>query len=75
MGLGKTIQTLSFLSYLYNEKQNDGPFLVIAPSSTLFNWQKECNIWCPEFNSIVYLGNYDSREILRKKEFFFNKKV
>jgi len=73
MGLGKTIQTLSFLNHLCEKQQIDGPFLVIAPATTLLNWQKECNIWCPTFNSVVYIGNQDSREIIRKKEFFFNK--
>lgn len=75
MGLGKTIQTLSFLSYLYHEKQVEGPFLVIGPASTLLNWMKECSVWCSEFNAIVYLGNQESREMIRKKEFFYNKKV
>ncbi len=75
MGLGKTIQTLSFLSYLYYEKQVEGPFLVIGPSSTLLNWLKECNIWCNDFNVIVYLGNQEARENIRRKEFFYSKRV
>jgi SNF2 family DNA or RNA helicase len=35
MGLGKTCQSICFLSYLYHEQRNYGPFLVIAPLSTL----------------------------------------
>lgn len=37
MGLGKTIQTISFLSHLRSMGIN-GPFIVIAPLSTLANW-------------------------------------
>ena len=73
MGLGKTIQTLSFLNYLTEKQHIEGPFIVIAPATTLLNWQKEINVWCPNANSVVYIGNQDSREVVRKKEFFFNK--
>lgn len=73
MGLGKTIQTLALLNFLFEKQGIEGPFIVIAPATTLLNWQKEINIWCPSVNSVVYIGNQDSREIIRKKEFFFNK--
>lgn len=40
MGLGKTIQTIGFLSHLKG-KGLDGPYIVIAPLSTLSNWINE----------------------------------
>lgn len=40
MGLGKTIQTIGFLGHLKG-KGLDGPYLVIAPLSTLSNWLNE----------------------------------
>lgn len=40
MGLGKTIQTIGFLSHL-KSMGLDGPYLVIAPLSTLSNWINE----------------------------------
>lgn len=40
MGLGKTIQTIAFLTYLWT-KGTCGPFLVVAPVSTLANWVAE----------------------------------
>jgi len=40
MGLGKTLQTISFLAFL-REKGMVGPFLVVAPVSTLSNWVEE----------------------------------
>lgn len=40
MGLGKTVQTIGFLAHLKG-KGLDGPYLVIAPLSTLSNWVNE----------------------------------
>lgn len=40
MGLGKTIQTIGFLAHLKGNGM-DGPYLVIAPLSTLSNWVNE----------------------------------
>jgi len=40
MGLGKTIQTIGFLSHL-KAKGLDGPYMIIAPLSTLSNWMNE----------------------------------
>jgi SNF2 family DNA or RNA helicase len=37
MGLGKTIQSIAFIAYLL-EHGVKGPFLVIAPASTIDNW-------------------------------------
>lgn len=41
MGLGKTVQTISLIAYLREYKRISGPFLIIAPKSTLGNWFKE----------------------------------
>ncbi|XP_068656090.1 ATP-dependent DNA helicase DDM1-like isoform X3 [Aristolochia californica] len=40
MGLGKTVQTIGFLSHLKSNGLH-GPYLVIAPLSTLSNWANE----------------------------------
>lgn len=40
MGLGKTIQTISFLVHLKGNELH-GPYLIIAPLSTLSNWLSE----------------------------------
>lgn len=61
MGLGKTLQTISFLGYLrYIEKIN-GPFLVIAPKSTLNNWLREINRWTPEVKAFILQGDKEER--------------
>ncbi len=40
MGLGKTIQTATFLQMLKRHGNSSGPFLVVAPLSTLVNWHR-----------------------------------
>ncbi|KAJ7987207.1 hypothetical protein DPEC_G00336350 [Dallia pectoralis] len=64
MGLGKTIQAISFLASLY-EEGNKGPHLFIVPASTLDNWVRELNLWCPSLQVLVYYGSVEERRFLR----------
>ncbi|XP_017289508.1 chromodomain-helicase-DNA-binding protein 1 isoform X1 [Kryptolebias marmoratus] len=68
MGLGKTIQTISFLNYLFHEHQLYGPFLLVVPLSTLTSWQREIFLWAPLMNVVVYLGDINSRNMIRTHE-------
>ncbi|XP_043823350.1 chromodomain-helicase-DNA-binding protein 1 isoform X2 [Dromiciops gliroides] len=68
MGLGKTIQTISFLNYLFHEHQLYGPFLLVVPLSTLTSWQREIQTWAPQMNAVVYLGDINSRNMIRTHE-------
>ena len=47
-----------------------GPFLVLAPLSTLAHWQREFETWS-EMNAVVYHGSFESRERIRATEFHF----
>src|SRR3989337_2328551 len=69
MGLGKTVQTISFLSYLYHSMEQYGPYLVVVPLSTIGSWQNEFQTWAPDLNVIIYTGNSQSREVIREHEF------
>ncbi|XP_026862301.2 SWI/SNF-related matrix-associated actin-dependent regulator of chromatin subfamily A containing DEAD/H box 1b isoform X1 [Electrophorus electricus] len=64
MGLGKTIQAISFLAHLY-QAGNQGPHLVTVPSSTLDNWVRELNLWCPCLKVLVYNGSIEERRCMR----------
>ncbi|XP_066282143.1 chromatin-remodeling ATPase INO80-like isoform X2 [Branchiostoma lanceolatum] len=71
MGLGKTVQSIAFLAHLAERVGIWGPFLVIAPASTLHNWQQECSRFVPKFKVLPYWGNQHDRKVLRK---FWNQK-
>ena len=67
MGLGKTIQTISLITYLMEKKNNNGPFLIIVPLSTLENWFLEFNRWAPHIKVVKYVGNKTSRTKIQKE--------
>ncbi|KAI4379873.1 hypothetical protein MLD38_006115 [Melastoma candidum] len=71
MGLGKTIQSIAFLASLYEEGLY--PFLVVAPLSTLRNWEREFATWAPQMNVVMYVGNAQARTVIRDYEFYFPK--
>uniref|UniRef100_A0A5S6QHK0 Chromodomain-helicase-DNA-binding protein 3 n=1 Tax=Trichuris muris TaxID=70415 RepID=A0A5S6QHK0_TRIMR len=71
MGLGKTIQTIVFLYSLYKEGHSKGPFLISAPLSTIINWEREFEFWAPDFYVVTYIGDKDSRSVIREHEFSF----
>ncbi|KAI8092584.1 SNF2 family N-terminal domain-containing protein [Halteromyces radiatus] len=66
MGLGKTVQSISLMAYLAEVHNIWGPFLVIAPASTLHNWQQEISKFVPSFKALPYWGNPKERKILRQ---------
>ncbi|KAK2070378.1 hypothetical protein P8C59_004876 [Phyllachora maydis] len=67
MGLGKTIQTISLVTYLIEKKQQNGPYLVIVPLSTLTNWTLEFEKWAPSVSKIVYKGPPNTRKMQQDK--------
>ncbi|XP_076910894.1 ATP-dependent DNA helicase DDM1-like [Bidens hawaiensis] len=67
MGLGKTIQTIGFLAHLKG-KGLDGPYLVIAPLSTLSNWLNEITRFVPSVKAVIYHGDRNVREEIRRKQ-------
>ncbi|XP_034560386.1 chromodomain-helicase-DNA-binding protein 4-like isoform X4 [Notolabrus celidotus] len=71
MGLGKTVQTAVFLYSLYKEGHSKGPFLVSAPLSTIINWEREFEMWAPDMYVVTYVGDKDSRAVIRENEFSF----
>ncbi|CAY68697.1 Nucleosome remodeling factor that functions in regulation of transcription elongation [Komagataella phaffii GS115] len=70
MGLGKTVQTVSFLSWLIFARRQYGPHLVVVPLSTVPAWQETFEKWAPSVNTIYYMGNTNSRKMIRDYEFF-----
>ena len=67
MGLGKTVQTIGFLSHL-RHKGVLGPYLVLGPLSTLPNWVNEFKRFCPDFPVVLYHGNKQERAEIRMRQ-------
>ena len=65
----QTVQSVSFLSYLFHTMRQYGPFLVIVPLSTITAWQSQFATWAPDLNVITYIGTAVSRDVIRKYEF------
>lgn len=70
MGLGKTCQSVAFLNYLFTVQGVRGPFLVLAPLSTIPHWEREIADW----TDMVYISFYGikaRREAIKRYELFY----
>ena len=56
MGLGKTIQSIGFIAYLYSRLHKKGPYLIVVPLSVLSNWLAEIERFCPSFRAVRFHG-------------------
>ncbi len=57
MGLGKTVQTIALLADAVETGEWRGPFLVVAPLSTIPNWAAEFSRFLPGMVVKVHVGN------------------
>ena len=46
------------------------PFLIIAPLSTIANWEREFRTWT-DMNAIVYHGSLTSRHMIQQFEMYY----
>jgi superfamily II DNA or RNA helicase len=58
MGLGKTVQVLAFLATLGTQSRT----LIVVPTSLLFNWEKEIQVFFPQAKLAVYYGKSRMKE-------------
>lgn len=66
MGLGKTIQVIALFCHLI-EKQQSGPYLIIAPLSTLPNWMLEFERFAPDIPIVIFHGPKEERPTMYSK--------
>ncbi|MGB0930494.1 MAG: SNF2-related protein [Chitinophagales bacterium] len=66
MGLGKTLQVLTLLQHK-KEENPENTNLVVAPTTLLFNWEKEVEKFCPEISIFRHHGPF--REKSTSKHF------
>lgn len=65
----RTVQSVAFLDHLNTRENIPGPFLVVAPLSTVPHWERTVRNWT-NMNSIVYHGNVASRGVITAYELF-----
>ena len=65
MGLGKTAQAIAMLALL-RSRGVSGPFLVIAPLSTLSGWLEQLRSFCPSLHVTMYTGSATERAAVRR---------
>ena len=72
MGLGKTIMTMAFLDHMCKIWKIRGPFIVIAPLSTLDHWKKVAEEWT-QMNVVVYHDpkGWEGRQEIQRWEWFY----
>ena len=58
------MQSIAFLAHL-KEMGDEGPHLIIVPSSTMENWRIELGKWCPSLKILNYYGQQDERRSMR----------
>ena len=69
MGLGKTVQSITYLQEVYDYGIH-GPYLIIVPLSTIGNWQREFDTWT-DMNAVTYHGSTPSRNMLQEYELYY----
>ncbi len=60
MGLGKTVQVLALL--LERASKRNGPTLVVAPKSVVFNWVNEARRFAPSLRVLEHTGLQRARD-------------
>ena len=55
MGLGKTVQALTFFQY-YKNNHPQPKYLVVCPTTLMFNWENEINKFTPTLTKIIHHG-------------------
>lgn len=69
MGLGKTLQTISLLSFLKENRGVKGPHLVLVPKSVLGNWAREFARFAPSIKTLkLQAADKEERQRLIRDE-------
>lgn len=55
MGLGKTVQTLAFFQH-YKNLHPGAKFMVVCPTTLMYNWENEIKKFTPELTHIIHHG-------------------
>jgi SNF2 family DNA or RNA helicase len=68
MGIGKTLQSITFIvSVLSVLRDKETPILIVCPSSLTYNWLFELKKFAPEIRAIVIDGNKQNRSKIQNE--------
>jgi len=68
MGLGKTVQSVTFVDTVISRAGQKRPALVVAPLTTIAQWEREFAAWT-DLRVLIYHGTQAAREIMSDFEF------
>jgi len=74
MGLGKTAQSVSMLQSLRSIEGVQGPFMIVAPLSTLPHWERELSQWTDMY-WVNFHGTADARRVVQQYEWLVDEKA
>ena len=70
MGLGKTLQMLSMFRYIQSQNgRKKQQFLVVAPTTLLFNWENEILKFTPGMKYVVHWGSQRTKDSSTWKDY------
>lgn len=66
--MGKTIQAIVYLAYLFEYQGVREPHLIVAPKSTIPNWMNEFTKWVPFFRVVNLIPTKEYRDEILSKD-------
>ncbi|WJS92676.1 DEAD/DEAH box helicase [Microbacterium testaceum] len=63
MGLGKTVQTIAMMEVAREADPRMAPFLIVAPTSVVGNWARECAAFAPGLRVVTVTSTQSRRSI------------
>lgn len=66
MGLGKTIQVIYYIKEILKEN-SDAKFLIVVPTSLVYNWAHEFEIFGSSVKTKLFIGNKNKRKEMQEE--------
>lgn len=64
------VQSISVMEFRRSKANVKGPFLVVAPLTTLGHWRREIETWT-DMNVVCFMGGKEDRAIIEDHELYF----